>query len=124
MGNSRKIIIIEFNEFNTELLAQACGKLSLPAISWMLSLPSYSYRTEDTYDSGFLEPWVQWSSVHLGVPSSYHSIKNLGEVHTDDFQAIWEVLDEKGISSGVFGCMNAVRKSSSGNRFFLPYPWV
>jgi hypothetical protein len=119
-----QVIVIELNEFNVELLSQASSELNLPNIRKIMSLPGFAYRTDDTYDSGFLEPWVQWSSIHLGVPSSEHGIKNLGEVAPDEFPAIWESLDRQGVTTGVFGCMNGVRKKSTHNLFFLPDPWV
>ena len=55
----KKILIIELNEFNVELLETASKKLHLPTISRLLKFKKYKYVSEDkveSYDGGRLEP--------------------------------------------------------------------
>lgn len=81
-------------------------------------------RIEEHYDSGFLEPWVQWVSIHSGMPSSEHQVAHLGDVPQLKYPQLWERLSERGISSGVVGCMNAQVASAENCEYFLPDPWT
>jgi len=119
-----KIIIIELNEFNKELLENAVKEINLPNIANIISFHSFTYKTNDTYESGYLEPWVQWNSVHLGMPSTEHKVKNLGETSVKFIPSMWNRLSENGISTGIFGCMNASRNRAIENKFFMPDPWM
>lgn len=119
-----KTIFLELNEFNADLLKKASQELPLKNIEKMLSLNHSTTFTEDTYESDFLEPWVQWVSVHTGKPSSVHKIKHLGDVPHLDTKQIWEHLSDEGITSGVWGAMNASRNGAEKCKFFLPDPWT
>ncbi len=121
---TKPVIIVELNEFNTELLFEATKQHSLPALNKVLHFPQYQYRTNDRYNSGFLEPWVQWVSIHAGKPSSEHQIKHLGDVPDLSFEQSWETLSNHGISTGVWGVMNGARNKAKNVPFFLPDPWT
>ena len=120
----KNVLIVELNEFNVELLTVAVEKHSLPSLAKMLAMPRSTYKTTDRYNSGYLEPWVQWVSIHAGVASSKHRVKHLGDVPDLNFPQCWEVLSEQGITSGVWGVMNGARNQSSLVKFFLPDPWT
>ncbi|MFI4938622.1 MAG: hypothetical protein ACHQJ6_08995 [Candidatus Berkiellales bacterium] len=121
--NAKNVLIVELNEFNADLLASAIQQYSFPNLAKVLSLPRSSTLTDDFYHSGYLEPWVQWVSIHTGVPSSTHKIKHLGDVPYLHYQQCWDGLGEHQVTTGVWGCMN-----SSCNQknvlFFLPDPWT
>lgn len=119
-----KTLLLELNEFNEELLRQAAESLGLKNIERLLSLHKTETHTEDRYESEYLEPWVQWVSVHTGAPSSSHQIKHLGDVPDQGFLQLWERLSEQGISSGIWGAMNAKRREARECLFFLPDPWT
>ena len=40
-----------------------------------------------------------------------------------EFKQFWEILGEKGISTGIWGAMNAKKNDSKMCYFFLPDPW-
>ena len=120
----KKIIFLELNEFNDALLRKASAAMNLKNIQRMLLLNHSTISTDDTYESDFLEPWVQWVSVHTGKPSSEHQIKHLGDIPHLGTKQIWEDLADKGISSGIWGAMNASRNGADGCKFFLPDPWT
>lgn len=117
-------LIIEFNEFNVALLQEAIKATSLPAIEKILNLKSSHYKTSDRYNSGYLEPWVQWVSVHTGTPSTTHQIKHLGDVPDLKQKQCWETLGDAGISTGVWGVMNGGRNNHEQVKFFVPDPWT
>lgn len=120
----KPITIVELNEFNLELVKQALKTNDLPNLKKVFEFKQSSYKTNDRYNSGYLEPWVQWVSIHTGTPSSEHRIKHLGDVPDLTFKPFWEVLSELGVSTGVWGVMNAPRGKSPRNKFFFPDPWT
>ncbi len=121
----KNVIILELNEFNTDLLKTATQQHNLPHIQSLLEKAnSTNYKTNDRYNSGYLEPWVQWVSIHAGVPSSQHKIKHLGDVPDLHYTQAWETLSQHNISTGVWGVMNGVRRDQEHVKFFLPDPWT
>lgn len=121
---NKKVLFIELNEFNYELLDSLSKKFQLRNIQKILSFYKTETFTEDLYESDYLEPWVQWVSVHTGVPSSKHEIKHLGDVPHLANPQIWEKLSEKGLTSGIWGAMNASQGKAENCLFFLPDPWT
>lgn len=118
------VTVIELNEFNVDLLTVAIEEYDLPNIRQLFEFERTTYKTADRYNSGYLEPWVQWVSIHSGVPSSKHKIKHLGDVPDLEFKQCWEVLSNAGISTGVWGVMNGARHNTLQVKFFLPDPWT
>lgn len=121
---SKPVLILELNEFNVELLTSAIKSYDLPFLSKILKMPSANYRIQDKYDSGFLEPWVQWVCVHAGIPSASHQIKHLGDVPDLEFEQCWQTLSNHGIATGIWGVMNGARRNAEKTAFFLPDPWT
>lgn len=119
-----KVLFIALNEFNEDLLRDAISKHPLPHLSKMLSFHRTITWTDDTYESDLLEPWVQWVSIHTGLSSASHGIRHLGDVPDLSTPQLWESLSEQGITSGVWGPMNASRGSADQCLFFLPDPWT
>lgn len=124
MGTQGRLFVLELNEFNRELLLQGADELGLANIKKLLSLKEAATATKDTYESNWLEPWVQWVSVHTGRTSEQHGVKHLGDVPDLAMPQIWEALSERGISSGVWGALNASRGRAENCRVFLPDPWT
>ena len=120
----KKILFLELNEFNLEVLQEGARRLDLKHLQRLLSLHQSVTWTDDVYESDFLEPWVQWVSVHTGIPSSVHQIKHLGDVPHLSTPQFWERLSEMGVSTGIWGAMNASRGHSPSCRFFVPDPWT
>jgi hypothetical protein len=69
------MLLIELNEFNRELLQNIADTRGLTHLKRVLGWSRASTFTSDEYDTGFLEPWVQWVSVHTGVPSGQHGVR-------------------------------------------------
>jgi hypothetical protein len=119
-----QLTLIALNEFNRELLESAARTWKLPHLQRLVALKHSQTHSPDTYESDFLEPWVQWVSVQSGSPSHVHGIKHLGDVSDLQGQQIWEVLSARGLSSGVWGAMNARRGQAPLCKFFVPDPWT
>lgn len=121
---TKDIVIVEWNEFNDGLLQEVVAQHDLPALQKILAMKRTQYRTEDRYNSGFLEPWVQWVSVHSAMPSKYHQVKHLGDVPDLQFEQFWEILSRHHLSCGVWGVMNGAKRNAHEVKFFLPDPWT
>ena len=123
--SEQRLILVELNEFNNQLLHDACKAYKLNNLKKIFSLKCCETFTHDTYESDFLEPWVQWVSVHTGVESHKHKIKHLGDVTALEQPQIWEVLADNGVTTGVWGCLNGAKgNQNKSNLFFLPDPWT
>ena len=63
-------------------------------------------------------------SVHTGVPSSQHGVKNLGDVPNLAEDQLWERWSRRGLSSIVWGVMNGNRRHAENCGIFIPDPWT
>ena len=124
MIDKKRVFLLELNEFNLQLLESGARELDLKNLQKLLAFSRIQTVTKDAYESDFLEPWVQWVSIHTGVDSSKHKIKHLGDLSHLRVTQLWEELSERGITSGVWGAMNASRGRAELAKFFLPDPWT
>ena len=120
----RRLTMVELNEFNRELLEQAAAQMDVPSIGRVLELRRTSTRTDDVYQDGSLEPWVQWVSIHTGVPYGAHGVLHIGDLPDEGLPQIWETLSDRGVSSGVWGVLNGARRRADNCHFFVPDPWT
>ncbi len=118
------MLLIELNEFNGDLLRSLAQAQRLRHVEEVLNWHHAVTWTGDEYETGFLEPWVQWVSVHTGVPSSQHGVKNLGDVPNLAEEQLWERWSRRGLSSVVWGVMNGDRRHAENCRVFIPDPWT
>ncbi|WP_233843742.1 alkaline phosphatase family protein [Dyella sp. 2HG41-7] len=122
---SKRLTLIGLNEFSVDLLTRGAKELQLKNIDRLLSMRSATTTTDDMVEHRGLDPWVQWVSVHTGVPSSVHGIIHLGDTPSAlSVSQVWETLSDAGISSGIWGAMNATREGARHCDFFLPDPWT
>lgn len=120
----RRLTLIALNEFNDAFLRQAADRHGLANIARVTALDRSRTLSEDRIEHQGLDPWVQWVSVHTGQPLSRHGIRRMGEVEGLQCPQLWERLSGHGISSGVWGAMNARRGEAEQCRFFFPDPWT
>lgn len=118
------MLIIELNEFSSSLLARATRTGRFEAISRILEMAHARTVAEETEERYGLDPWVQWVSIHTGVPAAQHGIMHLGDACRLQHVQLWEVLAGKGLRFGVWGCMNARYVPVAGCDYFFPDPWT
>ena len=118
------MLLVELNEFNDGLLQNVARAHKLKHLTEMLSWNHAKTWTSDEYETGYLEPWVQWVSVHTGTPSSQHKVKNLGDVPNLAEDQIWERWSKRGLTSIVWGVMNGNRRNAETCKIFVPDPWT
>ena len=120
-----RLLLVELNEFSVDLFRRGMAEMQLPNIERLLAMRASRTTTDDRVEHRGLDPWVQWVSIHTGLPSSRHGIVHLGDAPSSSgMRQLWETLSARGVSSGVWGAMNATRGSAERCVFFLPDPWT
>lgn len=118
------MLVVELNEFDPVFLEKYAIKLELKNILYFLSLNYTETFTKEETEHHGLDPWVQWVSIHSGLPFSKHKIARLGQTKTQKNKQIWNKLgDNYNLKWGVWGVMNAPCGSKKGRCFFVPDPW-
>ncbi len=120
--DNRKIIFLEFNELCPSLLKQWMSEGRLPNFKRFFE-DSEVYTTEsDEKNAPYLEPWIQWYSMHTGLPYQHHKVFHLTDGPKADHPDIWQILLDNGKRVGNCSSMNAKGFQAPGS-FFLPDPW-
>ena len=122
--NKERMLIIELNEFCPTYLQEVAERLGLVNIIKFLNFQHTSTFTKEKKEFHGLDPWVQWVSIHNGIPLPEHGVKRLGINSDKSYEQVWNKLaNKKNISWIVTGAMNAKKGSSKGCISFFPDPW-
>ena len=116
------MIVMELNELSPVLMEKFINAGKLPNFK-RLHDGSQAFVTEADAPAPDLEPWIQWVSVHSGIPYDEHQIHHLGDGHRFDRKMIWDLLSDEGRSVWVCGSMN-INYQSPISGWVLPDPWV
>lgn len=115
------VILIEFNELSPSLMQRFMDRGVLPNFRRFHD-EAHVYVTEAKERPPYLEPWIQWITVHNGIGYDDHKQLNLDEGHNVTAPAIWDILSDAGLRTWVCGSMNP-RVSTSFTGAILPDPW-
>jgi hypothetical protein len=123
-----RVLQIEFNELSPTLLRQFMAAGQLPNFRRFYEAAEI-FITDAPAEPPFLEPWIQWPTVHFGVSHHEHGFRHLGVPQSNgDFQrghsvraAVGQALSDAGLRVGVFGAMNVSYNGING--FYVPDPW-
>ncbi|BDG07334.1 hypothetical protein [Anaeromyxobacter paludicola] len=121
MARSRPVVVLEFNELSPALMERFLGEGALPRFR-RLRDASQAFVTEAEERYPYLEPWVQWLTVHSGMNYREHGVHHLGEGHRVRAKRVWDVLSDHGYASWICGSMNAGLASPLRGAI-LPDPW-
>ena len=118
-----KVVVLELNELNFKAIEHYVARGALPHFAAFLQRHGYCETTSETlYEE--LEPWIQWVTVHTGLPLAEHGIFRLGDVVASDTPQIWERMEkELQLTVGAVSPMNAANRASRP-AFFIPDPWT
>ena len=119
--DGRRVFLIEFNELSPALLERFIAAGDLPNFAWLRDGADV-FASDAGETGGTLVPWIQWPSVHTGLPYAEHGIFHLGDASGTAFATIASTLAAAGLPVGVFGGMN-VPAPRAARGFFLPDPW-
>jgi hypothetical protein len=122
MNAKQSVILMEFNELSPILMQRFMQEGKLPNFQ-RLHGEAQVYTTDAEEQPPYLNPWIQWITVHSGMPYSEHQIFHLGDGHKLKKKCIWDVANDAGLKSWVCGAMN-VRFDAPMNGWVLPDPWT
>jgi hypothetical protein len=121
MRPPKPLVLLEFNELVPALVDRFISQGELPNFA-CLRESCEVFISDAQEQEPYLEPWIQWVTVHTGVPYSEHGIFRLSEGHKLRHKSLWDLVSEAGGTVWVCGCMNANRaKGTKG--YVLPDPW-
>lgn len=115
----RRTIQIEFNELSPTLIDEFIDAGELPNFQRLRN--SSEVFVTDASNEVNLEPWVQWPTLHTGIPDRDHGIQHLGEADLVAGRGVARELAAAGFKVGVFGSMNLDYGPLDG--FVVPDPW-
>lgn len=118
----QSVILLEFNELCALLIRRFMSEGKLPNFQRLYG-EAQVYVTDAEEEAPFLEPWIQWVTVHSGMSYREHQIFHLADGHTLHQKCLWDVLSEHGHRVWVCGSMN-IRYDQPINGLVLPDPWA
>src|SRR4051812_7223489 len=116
------VILLEFNELSPPLMQRFMSEGRLPNFERLYD-ESQVYVTDAEEEAPYLEPWIQWVTVHSGLHYREHQIFHLADGHALQQKCLWDVLSDHGHRVWVCGSMN-VRYDQPINGLVLPDPWA
>lgn len=120
MRDFNKLVLIEFNELCPSLLAQFMQDGILPNFSAFYE-EAEIYITQAGEQHPNLEPWIQWLTIHSGIPYNEHKLFHLGDGRKLQANCVAQILSDAGVPAGVFGSMNNNYRKLNG--YYIPDPW-
>ncbi len=117
-----RVILLEFNELSPALIQHFIGQGHLPNFKRFYD-ESAVFVTDAGEESPNLEPWIQWVTVHTGLPFSKHGLFRLDEGHKLNTKRLWDFVSEAGSPVWVCGSMN-VNYQEPLNGYIVPDPWT
>ncbi|MGH9876749.1 MAG: hypothetical protein ACRD5H_03870 [Nitrososphaerales archaeon] len=122
MKTDASVILLEFNELTPELMYRFMADDKLPNFQ-RLYREAQVYLTDAEEEPPNLNPWVQWVTVHSGLPFSEHKVFYLDDGYKLKQKCIWDLLSDANLEVWVCGSMNA-RYDLPLNGAVLPDPWT
>lgn len=116
------VILVEFNELCPKLIDRWIASGDLPNFARLWASSTVCVTEADELQAPYLEPWIQWYSVHTGIPFREHQVFRLSEGANRAFPDIWELLIGHGHRVMNFSSMNCRQFSGLGS-VYLPDPW-
>lgn len=119
---TQKVILLEFNELSPTLMNRFIHQGHLPNFK-RFSEEAAVYLTEAEERAPYLDPWIQWITVHTGLNFREHGVERLNEGHTVTEKRIWDYVAEAGKPVWICGSMNVDYKPGIRGAV-MPDPWA
>jgi hypothetical protein len=117
-----RLILLEFNELSPLLTEKFMNAGKLPNFKRFHDEAQVSVTEAETVAPD-LEPWIQWVTVHSGIPYQEHQIHHLGDGYQLEQKCLWDLASDAGKSVWVCGSMN-INYQRPINGWVLPDPWT
>ena len=119
---SGNVILLEFNELSPTLMNRFISQGHLPNFK-RFSEESGVYLTEAAERAPYLDPWIQWITVHTGLDFKEHGVERLNEGHTVRAKRIWDFVGKAGDPVWICGSMNVAYQPGLKGAV-MPDPWT
>ena len=117
----KKLVIFEINECDFSYFLYGAKKFKFPEIKKFLDNKKITKTfTKDKIEGLNLDPWVQWVSVHTGRNSSKHKIFRTGQSLKKNIPQVWENINAKNSSIGLWGLFNSKNRNKKNINFYYP----
>ncbi len=120
---SSSVLVLEFNELCSRLIDRFIGEGVLPNFARLRS-ESITAITDAEETHPFLEPWIQWVTVHTGLPYAEHKCFELNDGGKFRSPRIWDRVLDAGGKIWICGSMNAGVAAPTIDGYVLPDPWA
>jgi hypothetical protein len=117
-----RLIVLELNELCPALLARWMADGSLPNFAALHARSDVFVTRPDVEDAALLEPWIQWYSVHTGLPYSSHKVFHLTEGRQGAHPDVFAMLRAARRRVASFASMNVAPFAQKGS-LFAGDPW-
>ena len=119
---TQRLIALELNELCPNLLGQWMADGSLPNFRRLHDQSDVFVTNADVDEPALLEPWIQWYSVHTGLPYDQHRVFHLTEGRRGGHADVYRMLLAAGRRVASFASMNVAPFASEGS-VFVGDPW-
>lgn len=117
-ASAQRLLLLEFNELCPSLIEKFMAEGALPNFK-RLRERSRAFITHT--NESVLEPWIQWVTVHTGVPLDQHGIHDLDEAPKLKHEAFWDDMKSDNV---LLMCPMNVRFNRTDGSIFMPDPWA
>jgi hypothetical protein len=121
MNSASPVLCLEFNELTPSLMDRFINQGLLPNFQ-RLKEQSLVAVSDAEAEGEWLNPWVQWVTIHSGLPAEEHGVFHLSNAYQLKTPAIWDLMSEEGFRVWICGSMNAWYRENL-NGFVLPDAW-
>lgn len=117
-ASAQRLLLLELNELCPSLIERFMTEGALPNFK-RLRERSRAFITHT--NESVLEPWIQWVTVHTGVPLDQHGILDLDEAAKLKHEAFWDGMKSDNV---LLMCPMNVRFDRNDGSIFMPDPWA
>ena len=121
MKNNKKLIFIQLNEINFDILKKYSSKFNFRFFTPLFFSKLKKTHSEKNYE--LLEPWIQWVSIHTGTSAQEHGVFRLGDIKNFSQEQIFEKIEKKGKVVGAISPMNT-KNNLNNPKYFISDPWT
>lgn len=121
-GGGRRLIALELNELCPDLLRRWMADGSLPNFKRLHDSSDVFVTQADVGEPALLEPWIQWYSIHTGLPYDEHRVFHLTEGKRGGHRDIYRLALAAGCRVASFASMNVAPFTREGS-VFVGDPW-
>ncbi len=118
VASARRLLLLELNELCPSLIDKFMAEGVLPNFK-RLRQRSRAFITHT--NEPVLEPWIQWVTVHTGVPFDQHGIIDLDQAAKLQHEAFWDRVSSENV---LLMCPMNVRFNRTDGSIFMPDPWA